>query len=145
MRKLPQVDEAKSVMREAMQWSVVRWLKEKRRVRKLADLANAALDELDREIKASWPDELKTAYAALSEAGSRARDDSKDFEQARRIKRADDSAARARAHAEETFDQAEDELSARLAREGCLQAIQSWELHEQAIRLAESCTAASGK
>ena len=146
MRKLPQVDEAKSVMREAMEWSVVRWLKEKRRVRKLADRANAALDELDREIKAAWPQELKAAYAALSNPAPdpSARADTKEFEQARRIKRADDSAARARAAAEKTFDDAEDQLSARLARAGCLQAIQSWELHEQAIRLAESCVAASG-
>lgn len=143
MRKLPQVEEAKTVMREAMEWSVVRWLKEKRRVRQLADRANDALDELDREVKARWPEELKAAYAAVANAGSDRRDETKEFELARRIKRADDSAARARAQAEKTFDQAEDELSARLARAGCLQAVQSWELHEQAIRLAESAAARS--
>lgn len=139
MRKLPQVEEAKSVMREGMEWSVVRWLKEKRRVRKMADRANAALDELDREVKAGWPPKLQQAYAAMSAGnlGRGAPGDATDLELARRVKRADDSAARARAQAEKTFDEAEDELSARLAREGCLQAIQSWELHEQAISLAE--------
>jgi hypothetical protein len=144
MRNLPQVEEAKSVMRQAMEWSVVRWLKEKRRVRKLADRANAALDELDREIKGLWPADLQAAYLTLTQARGtpppRGEGQPAEFSLALRIKRADDSAARARAQAEKTFDQAEDELSARLAREGCLQAIQSWELHEQAIRLAESAT-----
>ena len=125
MRKPAQVEEAKDIMRQGMEWSVVRWLKEKRKVRKLADRANAALDALDREIKAAWPEELKQAYA------------SGESELAQRIRRADDAAARARARAEKTFDEAEDQLSARLAREGCLQAIQSWEQREQAIRMAE--------
>ena len=118
-------------MREGMEWSVVRWLKEKRKVRKLADRANAALDVLDREVKAAWPAELQEAYAALS------RGEQVESEPARRVKRADDSAARARAQAEKTFDEAEEQLSARLAREGCLQAIQSWELREQAIQMSE--------
>jgi hypothetical protein len=140
MRKLPPVEEAKVVMREGMGWSVVRWLKEKKRVRRLADVANAALDELEREVKAAWPPELQVTYAGLSASRSARRDDedgAPESQWARRIKRADDSAARARAQAEKTFDDAEDQLSARLAREGCLHAIQSWELHEQAIRLAE--------
>jgi RecG-like helicase len=126
MRKLAQVEEAKAIMREGMEWSVVRWLKEKRKVRKMADRANAALDALDREVKEAWPAELREAYEADAE-----------LELALRIRRADDAAARARAKAEKTFDEAEAQLSARLAREGCLQAIQSWELREQAIRLSE--------
>ncbi len=139
MRKLPAVEEAKEIMRQGMEWSVVRWLKEKKRVRRMSDRANEVLDELDREVKATWPPELREAYAALSKAnGARhGEQESPASELAQRIKRADDSAARARAQAEKTFDQAEDELSARLAREGSLQAIQSWELHEQAIRLSE--------
>lgn len=139
MRKLPQVEEAKSVMRGGMEWSVVRWLNERRKVRKVADRANAALDALDREVKATWPAKLQQAYAAVStpNAGGDAASEATELELARRVKRADDSAARARAQAEKTFDEAEDELSARLARAGCLQAIQSWELHEQAISLAE--------
>lgn len=137
MRKLPQVEEAKDVMRQGMEWSVVRWLKEKRKVRKLADRANAALDALDHEVKAAWPRDLQEAYGSLRNGDAARERPGPAVETAQRIKRADDSAARARAKAEATFDQAEDELSARLAREGCLQAIQSWELHEQAIRLSE--------
>ncbi len=140
MQKLLPVEEAKTVMRQGIEWSVVRWLKEKKRVRKIADRANAALDVLDREVKSTWPADLQAAYAKLSTPnGDRRRTEADNalLELAQRIKRADDAAARAHAKAEETFDQAEDELSARLAREGCLQAIQSWELREQAIRLSE--------
>jgi hypothetical protein len=39
--------------------------------------------------------------------------------------------------AENTFDEAERQMSTRLAREGCSKAIASWELHEAAIRKAE--------
>ncbi len=57
---------------------------------------------------------------------------------AKKVKEADDEAYRARMDAEETFDQAEKQLSTSLAREGCRKAIHSWELHEKAIRKAES-------
>jgi hypothetical protein len=56
---------------------------------------------------------------------------------ARKIKDADDEAYRARMKAEETFDQAERQLSTRLAREGCFEAIHSWDLQEKAISKAE--------
>ena len=65
MRKLTEVEDAKALMTEAMNWSVVRWLSQKKRVRKTADLANACLDRLDQEIKARWSDELKAAYSEL--------------------------------------------------------------------------------
>ena len=56
------------------------------------------------------------------------------------IKEADDEAHRARMEAENTFDEAERQLSTQLAREGCQKAIRSWELHERAIRKAEALT-----
>jgi hypothetical protein len=40
--------------------------------------------------------------------------------------------------AEQTFDEAEKQLSTRLAREGCRQAIESWNLHQKAIRQSET-------
>jgi hypothetical protein len=40
--------------------------------------------------------------------------------------------------AEATFDLAEKQLSTSMAREGCRKAIHSWELHEKAIRKAET-------
>lgn len=51
---------------------------------------------------------------------------------------ADISAERARLDAEETFDQAEKQMSVSMARDGCKKAIHSWELREKAIRKAEA-------
>jgi hypothetical protein len=56
----------------------------------------------------------------------------------KKVKEADDEAYRARMDAEETFDEAERQLSTSLAREGCRKAIHGWELHEKAIRKAEA-------
>ncbi len=64
MEKLPEVETAKALMTEAVSWSVMRWLREKKRVRKAADQANAALDQLSAAIQQSWPDRVRTAYAA---------------------------------------------------------------------------------
>jgi hypothetical protein len=41
MRKLPEVQHAKELMTEAMDWSTFKWLFEKSRVRQTADRANA--------------------------------------------------------------------------------------------------------
>ena len=147
MRKLTEVEDAGALMTEAMNWSVVRWLKEKKRVRKAADLANAALDRLDQEIKARWSDELKAAY---SELGGNTRGSQRQHKQtsqgvdpqvmllAKKLKESDDEAYRVRMDAEDTFDEAEKKLSTRLAREGSQKAIDSWDLHEQAIRQSEA-------
>ena len=147
MRKLPQVEEAKELMKEATEWSVFRWLFEKRRVRETADQANAALDKLNHDVKAHWSHEITAAYKEVATKGSRgakAHTDDLDVEGheivmfAKKVKAADDAAHRARMTAENTFDQAERQLNTDLAREGCKQAIHSWELHEKAIRLAEA-------
>jgi hypothetical protein len=151
MRKLPEVEDAKALMSEAMDWSVLRWLWEKQGVRESADEANAALDQLDEKVKARWSDELKAAYRELrAESGDAGRHRQQQRKQpsqaidpqvkllAKRLKEADDEAYRARMDAEETFDEAERQLSTSLAREGCQQAIDSWELHEKAIRKAEA-------
>jgi len=44
--------------------------------------------------------------------------------------------------AEETFDEAERQLSTRLAREGCEKAIRAWDLKEKAISKAEAIISA---
>jgi hypothetical protein len=141
MRKLPEVEEAKSLMTEAMAWSVMKWLREKKRVRKVADKANAALDELNRTAKARWSHELRAAYDELTQQpgthpSPAINPDLRQF--ARQVKEADEQAYRARMDAERTFDEAERLLSTRLAREGCQKAILSWDLHEKAIRHAEA-------
>ena len=148
MRKLAEVEDAKALMTEAMGWSVVKWLSEKKRVRKTADLANAALDQLDQEIKACWNDELKAAYGELGgNSGGGAQQPHKQTASdidpqvmllAKKLKESDEEAYRVRMDAEDTFDEAEKKLSTRLARDGCRKAIDSWELHEQAIRKSEA-------
>lgn len=122
MDKLPEVETAKALMTEAVAWSVVKWLREKKRVRKTADQANAALDQLHQGVKDRWPEDVKVVNA-------------------KKVKAADDEAYRAHMDAEATFDEAERQLSTSLAREGCQKAIQSWDLHEKAIRKAEALIA----
>ena len=150
MQKLREVEDARLLMTEAMSWSVVKWLREKKRVRKTADQANAALDRLNQAVKDSWSDEAKTAYQnllqpAVTMTQERTRRpgnpasgaDSALRLFAKKVKEADDEASRARQDAEDTFDEAERLLSTSLAREGCKKAIRSWDLKEIAIRKAQ--------
>jgi len=149
MDKLPEVETAKALMTEAVTWSVMRWLREKKRVRKTADQANAALDQLTQATQGLWPDRVRTAYAGLVQQNGGAAAapgqqkplpviDPDATLIAKKVKETDDEAYRARMDAEATFDEAERQLSTSLAREGCRKAIQSWELHEKAIRKAET-------
>jgi hypothetical protein len=144
MQRLKEVADATALMQMAAeQWSVLRWIAEKKKVRKAADVANAALDETNRTVKAMWSPELKAAYASLiGENGKQAADslapELKAFVQ--QMKQADDEAYRARMEAEDTFAVAEKRLSTSMAREGARQAVISWEAHEKAIDLAEAGT-----
>ena len=150
MRKLPEVVEAKELMAAAVEWSVFSWMFQKSKVRETADLANAALDRANRNLKARWSSEIKAAYKqSPDKPESAARHGAKGKQAAvatetelrlliEKVKAADHAAHRTRQDAEETFDIAERELNLDLAREGCKKAIHSWELHEKAIRLAEA-------
>ena len=149
MNKLPEVETAKALMTEAMAWSAMKWLREKKTVRKTADLANAALDQLSETTKARWSEGLRAAYEALGPKGAGGSTAGKqkgaprtiDPEAqpiAKKVKEADDEAYRARMDAEKSFDEAERQLSTSLAREGCRKAIHGWDLHERAIRQAEA-------
>lgn len=148
MKKLLEVEIAKELMAEAMKWSVMKWMGEKKKVRKTADQANAALDQLREAATRNWPASMRTRYEALGSNGSspQKKESVNGHEAVSRCKQADDEANRARIIAEETFDRAERLLSTRLAREGCSQAIRSWELKEKAIRLADeiASSASSG-
>lgn len=149
MEKIPVVENAKALMTEAVSWSVMKWLREKKTVRKVADRANAALDERNAAVKNCWPIDVRAVYEALAKNGSGTKKpqtsaglnslamSTQVMLSARKVRQADEEARRARADAEETFDTAEKQLSTALAREGCRKAIRSWELHEQAIRGAE--------
>src|ERR1051326_5936835 len=117
-------------MTAATGWSVMKWLREKKRVRKTADQANAALDQLDRDTKRRWPEDLRAAYGVLAEAAptnghkktARQEADSKALVTAGHMKQADDQHLRAPMEPAKTFDDAEKQLSPSLAREGCRKA-----------------------
>jgi len=146
---LPEVQTAKTLMADAMTWSVMKWLREKKNVRKAADLANAALDQLEERIRGRWEDEFRQAYTSLtgntrkpaSNGKGRSSTPTDSERLIKQIKEADDEAYRARMDAEKTFDQAERQLSTRLAREGCEKAIRAWDLKEIAIKRAEAVSA----
>src|SRR6516225_5260152 len=65
MRKLPEVEEARSIMTQGMEWGVWKWITEKKRVRIIADRATDALNAAEMKVKEAWPEELKLAYDAL--------------------------------------------------------------------------------
>ena len=151
MQKIEAVEEARNLMLEAKDWSIWKWLTEKRRVREAADQANEALDKLEEKIKKSWSDELKHAYRELEEADPdhEQHRHSKKLDQAikispeiralaKKIKQAHDAAYDAHMRAEETFEVAASHLNLSMAREGTAQAIESWDLKEKAIRKAEA-------
>lgn len=149
MNTLPEVEAAKQLMSEAMRWSVMKWLREKKRVRRMADRANEALDRLSDEVRQRWPENLREAYNALpaykpgDNSNGRARQSEISSKLqgalllARKLKDADDEAYRARMAAEQAFDEAEKKLSTMLAKEGCVKAIQAWEMHEESISQAK--------
>ncbi len=132
MKRLPEVEQARALMTEAIDWSVVKWLGEKRRVRKCADRANQILNEVESELHARWGPKFKSVFEQSGEV-------SQEIKQlASRIRREHDAANKFRIEAEKTFDVAEKRLSTATAREGCRQAIEGWNHHLEAIRLAET-------
>lgn len=148
MHKLPEVQEAKELMHQAMDWSVFKWLFEKPRVRQTADRANAALDRQNRTVKSRWSDEVKATYKTLKMPVAAPRQEAAHQQTEsvtpditlllEKVIDADKAAHRARENAEQAFDEAERRMSTDLAKEGCKKAIHSWELHEKAIRKAEA-------
>jgi len=155
MQKIGCVEEAKALLNEAKDWSVWHWLTEKKRVRAAADTAWAALEEVEKQIKGSWGDDLRKAYRELQAAANmdgnargrhayeKAREETKDVGAelkafAGRLQKEDEVAFQARMTAEETFDEAERRMSIPLARKGSEQAIEAYELREKFIRKAEA-------
>jgi hypothetical protein len=157
MQKLIPVEEATALMEEAKDWSIWHWLLSKSSVRAAADRAVDALAEAERKVKASWSDDLKKAYREFEaqqalennprakQRYAKANDEAKSVDPqikqaVQRVKEADDEADTARLEAEDTFAQAERQLSAGMARRGAEEAIHSWELRMKAIRKAEALT-----
>jgi hypothetical protein len=134
MRKLTPVEDAKALMREAIDWSLWSWLTQKRRLRTTADAAWEALEGYERKVKAAWSDDLKKAFRGKDGNGL----DAELKLALERMKEADDAWKAARETAEATFDEAERRMSTGMACEGAAQAIEAWELTEKAIRRAEA-------
>jgi hypothetical protein len=148
MRKLPAVEAARAIMTEGLQWGVWKWLFEKKRVRQIADKATDALNEAEMTVKAAWGEDLKAAYDVLldqdekpkrtrSKSGCQAID-AEILQIVRGVKEADDEAETKRLDAEDTFDEAERRMSTAMAREGARKALETYDLHEAAIRKAEA-------
>jgi hypothetical protein len=134
MRKLIPVEEAKALMREAIDWSLWSWLTGRNRLRITADAAWDALEECERAAKTAWSDDLKKAFRAKN-----GKDLDPELKLALdRMSEADGAWRQARDRAEATFDEAERRMSTDMAREGAAQAIEAWELTERAIRRAEA-------
>jgi hypothetical protein len=151
MRRLPAVEDARAIMTEGMEWGVWKWIMEKKRVRGKADEARAALDDLEKKVKAAWSDEMKHAYNSLLSDGKQTPKnktagqkhpsheiDGRLTEALRRVMQADDEAYDAHETAEEVFAQAEQRMSTNMAREGARKALVAYDLHEAAIRQAEA-------
>lgn len=161
MRKLVQVEDAKELLEIAKEWGTWKWLTEKKKVRRTADIAWEAFDQLEKEVKSGWSDDLTKAYAELAaqaelaEGGAPAKRkyekarkdaaavDAKIKAQAQKLKETDDEAWSVRMEAERMFEEAERRLSTSMAREASQVAIDAYNLREKAVRKAEA--AARGK
>ncbi len=155
MQKLAAVEEARRVMNEGKEWGIFHWLLEKRRVRAIADAGTAALDDLEKNVKARWSDDLRKAYRELDALAAvdhnprlkrqydKARDEAREIDPAMkqaaaRVREADDIAYQARMDAEALFEEAERRLSGSIARRGAEKALEAYDLREKAIRKAEA-------
>jgi hypothetical protein len=156
MKKIPAVEDARAVMTQGMEWGVWKWLTEKKRVRGLADVARAALDDREMKVKLTWSDDYKLAYnhlisengdakAARSKSKSKAaksapasKADPKVLAAVTKVKEADDDAYNAHEDAEDLFAEAEKKMSTSMAREGARKALEAYDLHEAAIHKAEA-------
>ncbi len=154
MKKLSAVEDARTVMTQGLDWGVWKWLLEKKRVRAIADVARAALDDLEMKVKLTWSDEYKLAYnQVVSENGdakqkrrkskaahpaANGKLDAKLLAAITKVTEADDGAYNAHEDAENLFAEAERKMSTSMAREAARKALEAYDLHESAIRKAEA-------
>lgn len=136
MKSLKEVEQARAIMKEAEDWSVLRWLSHKKKVRRAADAANAALRRQHEEFKAQWPADLHHAYGALSTKEKADGFGEETVRLAKKLLHADLKANAAHEQAEATFAEAEKKLSTYMARQGCAEALRSWDLLEGANAIA---------
>ncbi|MGA3017200.1 MAG: hypothetical protein ABSF62_08780 [Bryobacteraceae bacterium] len=143
MHKLAPVEDAKTLFNEAKDWSVWRWLIEKKHARTIADAAWEALKACEEKVKAGWAEEWQQAYRDLSAngrpKGQRHAGLAPELKAAlERLHEADEEARQAHDAAEAQFDEADRRMSSSMACEGAQMAIDAWELTEKFIRKAEA-------
>jgi hypothetical protein len=143
MHKLAPVEDAKTLFHEAKDWSIWRWLIEKRRARATADAAWEALESCEEKVRAGWAGEWQQAYRDLSANGRpkprrHAGLDSELKAALERLQQADEEASQAHVAAEAQFDEADRRMSGSMACEGARMARNAWELREKFIRKAEA-------
>jgi hypothetical protein len=137
MHKLPPVEEAKTLFNEAKDWSVWRWLIEKKRARTTADAAWEALETCEEKVRAGWSEEWRQAYGHPKSRRYAALDD--EVKAAlERLYEDDEEAKQAHDAAEAQFDEADRRLSTSMACVGAQMAIDAWEMREKVIRKAEA-------
>jgi len=137
MHKLTPVEDAKMLFNEAKDWSVWRWLIEKKRARSTADAAWEALEACEEKVKAGWPEEWVQAYGH-PKSRRYAELDPEVKEALERLHEDDVEACQARDAAESQFDEADRRMSTSMACEGAQMAIDAWEMREKVIRKAEA-------
>jgi hypothetical protein len=137
MQKLAPVEEAKALFHEAKDWSVWRWLIEKKHARSTADAAWAALEACEERVRAGWNQEWQEAYGHLKSRKYAALD-SEVKAALRQLYESDEEARQARDAAEAQFDEADRRMSGSMACEGAQMALDAWEMREKVIRKAEA-------
>ena len=144
MNRLKEVEHARAIMNEAIDWSVLRWLAEKKKVRRAADAANAALRAEHESIMSQWPADLRRAYHAVATKAQTDGFSEEIVRLARQLHSADVKANTAHEQAEATFAKAEKERSSYIARQGCAEALHSWDLLEKANAKAAAAVKCMG-
>ena len=137
MQKLAPVEDAKALFHEAKDWSVWRWLIEKKHARSTADAAWEALEACEERVRAGWNQDWQEAYGHPKSRKHAALDS--DVKAAlKQLYEADEEARQARDAAEAQFDQADRRMSGSMACEGAQMALDAWEMREKIIRKAEA-------
>ena len=137
MQKLTPVEDAKTLFSEARDWSMWRWLVEKKRARSTADAAWEALEACEEKVKASWNEEWRQAYGHPKSRRHSALD-SEVKAALEGLYKEDEAARQARDAAEAQFDEADRRMSTSMACEGAQMAIDAWVQRERVIRKAEA-------
>jgi len=137
MQKLTPVEDAKTLFNEARDWSMWRWLIEKKRARSAADAAWEALEECEEKVRAGWPEEWRQAYGH-PKSRSQAALDPEVKAALERLHQDDEAALQARDAAEAQFDEADRRMSTSMACQGAQMAVDAWKMRESFIRKAEA-------